>query len=323
MYYKKQSVQSLLKTMKHFCLVTAISISLLIQSNVYASDMLEECNKFREREIYKFSLDLFETGEYYRSITEAKRYISFFPQGEHIDDMYKLIGDSYLMSQKWYEAIFSYNELIKKFPDSPLLNNVLFNKAICLIKNKDYSQAKRMFEEILRSPDTQNKEISMRWKVLLLIRENKFDEVEKILDEEFIKDVIKDKSIIQQIISEKKNISYKSPRIAGIMSVLLPGSGQIYNKRYKDGIYSFILNALFIVGAYKAFESDNAALGGLMTIGAAGFYTGNIYSAVSGVHKYNRKVDEDFFKTGMQKLRLFEYEVRKTPNISVIFRFNF
>lgn len=107
------------------------------------------------------------------------------------------------------------------------------------------------------------------------------------------------------------------------MSAILPGSGQFYNERYKDGVCSFVLNALFILGAYKAFDNDNCAVGGILTIFEVGWYTGNIYSAISGAHKYNRKIDDDIFKRSLQNFDLIENEIRKTPNMFIMFRFYF
>ena len=50
------------------------------------------------------------------------------------------------------------------------------------------------------------------------------------------------------------------------MSAILLGSGQFYSERYKDGVCSFILNALFILGAYTAFDDENYATGSILTI---------------------------------------------------------
>jgi hypothetical protein len=51
--------------------------------------------------------------------------------------------------------------------------------------------------------------------------------------------------------------------------------------------------------AYEAFDNDNNALGGIITLVELGFYTGNIYGAVSSAHKYNRTKTGQF----IQKLR--------------------
>ena len=306
------------------CYITAVIIVIITCGNSYADDVSKKYYNLREKEVYKFSSDLFEAGEYYRAITEAKRYISIFPHGQNIEDMYKLIGDSYLMSKEWSEAIHAYDRFIIKFPSSSYINQILFNKAICLVKRKNYEKAEHIFQQIVDGSDPQKKSESILWKILLLIHENKFEEIEKLLDIEFIRQKIeKEIGIIENTIYVKKNINYKSPKLAGVMSAILPGSGQFYNERYKDGVCSFILNALFILGAYTAFDDENYAVGGILTLFEVGWYTGNIYSAVNGAHKYNRKIDENIFKRSLQNFDLIENEIRKMPNMSIMFRFYF
>jgi len=306
-----------------YCVIITIII-ILTHKGLFACDVSKRYYDLREKEICKFSSDLFEAGEYYRAITEGKRYISIFPQGKNIQDMHKLIGDSYLMSKEWSVAIHAYEQFIIKFPTSPDINQVLFNKAICLLKKKEYGNAERLFQEIIDNSDPQRKDEAIQWKILLLIHENKFEEIEKLLDDEFMRQEIGKKiGIIERTVYVKKNIGYKSPELAGVMSAILPGSGQLYNERYKDGVCSFILNALFIWGAYKAFDDENYALGGILTIFEVGWYTGNIYTAVNGAHKYNRKIDEDIFKKSLENCELLEYEIRRTPHISIMFRFYF
>lgn len=310
--------------MKNSVYYIIIIIIILIPRNLHASDFSKQYYDLREKEIIEFALELFEAGEYYRAITEAKRYISVFPQGNNVEDMYKLIGDAYLMSKELSDAVDAYDVFITKFPASLYLHQVIFNKAICRIKKKEYKQAEPLLQIIIDHTGAEKKNEAILWKILLLIQENRFEEVDRFLDDKLIRQQIGKKiSAIEQTIDEKKGARYKSPELAGVMSAILPGSGQFYNERYKDGIYSFILNALFILGAYKAFDSNNYALGGILTIFEVGWYTGNIYSAVNGAHKYNLKIDEDIFRKSVGKFELLENEIRRTPTISVIFRFPF
>jgi outer membrane protein assembly factor BamD (BamD/ComL family)/TM2 domain-containing membrane protein YozV len=285
---------------------------------------LKEFNNIRQIEIYNFSIELFEAGEYYRAITEAMRYLSVFPQGRHIEDVYILIGDSYLMAEESGDAIKGYNRFLLKFPTSPHRNQIMYHKAICLIKKKDYLSADRVFQKIIHNKNPQKKTEALLWSILVLIKNNQFEEVDRLLENEIFKIKLKKKiDIIERTIEVKKNINYKSPELAGFMSTILPGSGQIYIERHRDGVFTFILNALFIGAAYTAFQNGNYALGGILTLFEIGWYTGNVYGAVSGAHKYNRKTEEDIFKKNMENFELMDYEVRKTPNISIRFKFQF
>ena len=263
-------------------------------------------------------------GEYYRSITEARRYLFLFPKGPRTEESAKLIGDAYLMSHEWAEAIAAYDEFLIRFPASPLAGTVTFHKAIALLKLGHTAEAERLFQLILSGPDREKKGVAARWEILLLIRQNRFDEAEKRLKDRMLRpEIEKEAGLIEELLKEKRGARYKSPETAGVLSAILPGSGQFYNERYQDGIYSFFLNALFILGAYKAYDSDNYGLGGILTLFELGWYTGGIYGAVGGAHKYNRQVDEDHFRSGIQRLNLRESEIGRPGGVSVMFTYPF
>jgi hypothetical protein len=44
----------------------------------------------------------------------------------------------------------------------------------------------------------------------------------------------------------------------------------------------------------EAFEHKNYVVGGILTFFELGWYSGNIYSAVSGAHKYNRNKKKEY-----------------------------
>ena len=89
----------------------------------------------------------------------------------------------------------------------------------------------------------------------------------------------------------------KSPALAGAMSAVIPGSGQMYAEHYKDGLMAFVVNGLFIAGTVAAVDDENYALAAI--VGGIGlpFYVGNIYGAATASRKWNmslsRKLRDD------------------------------
>ena len=304
--------------------IIAVILILLQSGQLRADDFASQYYDLREKEIRQFSEELFATGEYYRSITEARRYLFLFPKGPRSEECAKLIGDAYLMSHEWTDAIAAYDEFLTRFPASSLAGTATFHKAIALLKLGHTAEAERLFQLILSGPDRGKKGMAARWEILLLIRQNRFDEAEKRLKDRMLQpEIEKEAGRIEELLKEKRGARYKSPETAGVLSALLPGSGQFYNERYQDGVYSFFLNALFIFGAYKAYDSDNHGLGVILTLFELGWYTGGIYGAVGGAHKYNRQVDEDHFRSGIQRLNLRESEIGRPGGVTVMFSFPF
>jgi hypothetical protein len=73
---------------------------------------------------------------------------------------------------------------------------------------------------------------------------------------------------------------------------ILPGAGHLYTERYQDALIAFLANSALFVAAYASFDNGNDVVGGLLTLIGLGFYSGNIYSAVSSAHKFNRRQTE-------------------------------
>jgi hypothetical protein len=92
---------------------------------------------------------------------------------------------------------------------------------------------------------------------------------------------------LKQALALSGTIPVKHPSTAGFLSIV-PGGGQLYCHRYQDALTAFLINAGLIWAAWEAFDSEQYALGSVISFVEFGFYAGNIYGAVSGAHKYNR-----------------------------------
>lgn len=129
----------------------------------------------------------------------------------------------------------------------------------------------------------------------------------------------------QQILQgaeEGKSLPYKSPALAGILSGIVPGAGQVYVDRPKDGLTSLLVNGLFIGATIQAFKKDQEFLGVILGSLELGWYAGNIYNAVNSTHKYNRKLREDFLARFQDSLQL-DLLVGNRGELGVLFGFRF
>ncbi len=258
---------------------------------------------FSEEKQYDFAMSLFNEGEYYRAITEWKRFIYYFPKSNLIDDATLFIGKSYFMGEKYDDAINKFMDFREAFPDSNLIPECLYLRGITHFKKEEYHLARGLFELVrTKYPDSIWADKSVIMNSWSYAKEGDFHEAnakikqEKIMDEK-LRLMVKEFS---SEIEKGEMIPKKSPRTAGLLAAILPGSGHFYLGRYKDGTVAFLLNASFIWGAVASFQQGNYAVGGILTFFEVGWYTGNIYSAVGAAHKYN-KLEEDRFRDDIEK----------------------
>jgi len=89
------------------------------------------------------------------------------------------------------------------------------------------------------------------------------------------------------LIDRHLELPRKSPALAGTLSAVIPGSGQVYAEHYGDGVTSFIVNGLFIAGTIVAIRQENYPVAAI--VGGIGlpFYIGNIYGAANAATKWN------------------------------------
>jgi hypothetical protein len=98
----------------------------------------------------------------------------------------------------------------------------------------------------------------------------------------------------------------KNPWVAGGLSTIIPGAGQIYTGAYQSAAVAFTLNALFYSATLelqrKGLQSTSLASGLVFSI----VYFGNIFNAANSSKIYNdnhnRIVTDDYIKNNFPEL---------------------
>ena len=87
---------------------------------------------------------------------------------------------------------------------------------------------------------------------------------------------------------------FRSPTIAGVLSVFLPGAGYFYSGRKSTAFAALIINALFIGSTVEAFRNDNYFIGSAAAMLGSGWYFGNIYGSYASAVQHNKTLRSDF-----------------------------
>lgn len=274
-------------------------------------------------EQFSYAEDCFVKEDYIHAASEFKRFIFFFPKDERREPATYKTGLSLYRSGKYQEAIQFFHQFLEEYGDTAFTRNASFLIArsyLALDRKGDAIISLNNLTTLtkdIQTKDHANYELGWIWleqpSYRLSVEENEKHAtgyLKKISAEGY--DELKIAELENEL-QKYEALSQKNPVIAGSLSIV-PGLGQLYCERYQDFVTAFLLNAAFGIAAFEAFDHENYALGGLISMVGFGFYAGNIYGAVSSAHKYNRDQRTNFIELLKQKTRIqipFKYEDKR------------
>ncbi|MEW5801221.1 MAG: tetratricopeptide repeat protein [bacterium] len=248
-------------------------------------------DKSEKKKILSFADHLFETGEYYRAITEYSRFLFFFPDDPLVKLVRLKIAYAYQRGEQWKDARQRFDDLARDYAEQEIGREAMFQSAETLRLEKNYPEALSRYQRFIEA-FPKDERVDLAFFRLGCIRLDLHEWL--VAAEDFSKvgpnsRFSADAAHLGQESKRLASLPLKKPALAGILSGLLPGAGQIYSRRYRDGLTALLVNAGFIWGAAEAFEQDQNVLGSILLAIESGWYAGNIYSAVSSTTKFNRR----------------------------------
>jgi len=239
---------------------------------------------------YSYIKHLYQEKDYYRCISEAKRFLFYNVSDIRVSDVELLIAHSYYYGGDQKEAFIYYTSVAQKYKDTDNSNTSMYRVGVIQYENglfcDSYTTFKKLVDTNSVSEDLAQK---ARTYIDMIVLEEKGSNCTFVDKDKYTSKHYTERE------DEYLALEKKSPRTAGTLSALVPGLGQLYVGRPRDAFVAFLLNGLFIWGIVEAVEADN--WGAATALGAVelGWYSGNIYSAVSGAHKYNEKKRNHLF----------------------------
>jgi len=86
---------------------------------------------------------------------------------------------------------------------------------------------------------------------------------------------------------EGREVPRKRPAVAGTLSAVIPGSGQVYTGRLQDGLRHLVVDGILIWSVYRLFDSKSYGGGYLLAGFTLPFYVGNIVGAKRSAEQFN------------------------------------
>lgn len=222
--------------------------------------------------ILSFARALLAGGESFRAVTEYQRFLYHFPDHPNAPKAWEGLGRAYAEAGRWSEAAAAFRQLLRVAPG----DEARWLLGAALYRGEQYQDA----ANILLVPEATEPEANLG--TLALLRAGRAADLPPPA-----------RADLARAYAE---LPSKSPALAGTLSAIVPGAGHLYADRPRDALISFALNGAFLWGTYESARRELWAVAGILGFLEAGWYSGNVISAVNAAHKWNRREQGRFLR---------------------------
>ena len=262
--------------------------SLLISLIVFAADGVTE----ETIQQYRYAEKLFESGDYQAARLEYKRLLFYRPDTEFKDIADYRIAQSYYYQNQPERAEHLFREFLAVHPNSDFrFRSQLMIGQLHFDAGK-YSLARTtLFELLHSSADTDVMAAAHYLRGWCYVYTTDWDkaiaELRRVDTLQTDTPHQKNARQLADTLLENTPLLHKSPQIAGWLSTVVPGSGQLYVGRVKEGVLAAVLGGTFIYLVADAIrERRYVDCAGISLIGWQ-FYWGNRINAQRFASEYN------------------------------------
>ncbi|MCG9134077.1 tetratricopeptide repeat protein [Candidatus Poribacteria bacterium] len=255
-----------------------------------------------------FADALFREGDYLNAAHEYKRLLFLHPDAPQSDFIAFRIAASYQNAGQLKNAIHAYERLIDIYPKSTLAARAKNNIAQCHILSGDSKQGLTSLKRFL----TEHKKSDLAPRVHFTIGMLHVDKGEWAEANTVWNDVsltysespfaeVSDR--LARLVKNAETLPRRSPTVAGALSVLVPGGGQVYTGRTVDGLYAFI--SVAVLGGASLYYADQERYEVAVPVGILGafFYGNSIYQSIQTARAFNLQQERLFRNKLQQEIR--------------------
>ncbi len=257
-------------------------------------DADKEADTDNARLALRFADHLFGDGDYYRAISEYRRYLYVSRgRGDEAPRAALAIGEALVRGEQWDAAGRQLDGVATRTLDMDVRRTALFGAARAYLEDGRAELAKPRFRLLIADPDA---DPALQQSSRLLLAWGHFDagEIEKarelfqsiaVSDSPFAKDA----QGVVDAIDKRGELDTKDPIVAALLSIV-PGVGHMYLGQWGTGVTSLVWNALFVFAAVWAWIDGDWGVAAVLTFAELGWYSGSMFGAVAGAFRHNRDV---------------------------------
>ncbi len=246
----------------------------------------------RAAESLRYADHLFLDGDYYRSITEYRRFLFLMKgRGSQAPRAALAIGEALLRGEQYDAAGRQLDGIAQRTTDPSLRRTALFAAGRAYLADGRPELAKPRLRLLSQDESTPG---DLRREATWLLAWGHFDAGEIDAAMQYFDALAKGEGqhakasagVVEQL-GKLDDLPQKNPLLAGALSII-PGGGHFYLGQWVTGVTSLVWNALFLFAAGNAFYNQNWGVGLVLMVFELGWYGGGIFGAIAGAQRYNR-----------------------------------
>lgn len=248
------------------------------------------CISQNTEQTFFFAKKLFASSDYEVAVTAYQRAL-FFDRGVYRAEAYHHLGNCFYELREYEKASHCYDLAFFSEKNDSVKTELVFKKTSSLLLSKKFNDG---IAELLSINDDSPRYIRKKRNFYLGIAYFGLNETD-ISEKHFLSCIDSSDSSSRENLKKQflrvKKINKRHPKIARILSTILPGAGQFYSGDVKNGLNSLLINAAFIglgVVVAKNYTPFDAVLAVFPWFQR--YYTGGIKkSEIIAIQKINEK----------------------------------
>jgi tetratricopeptide (TPR) repeat protein len=273
---------------------------------------------------FNFAQRCLKTQAYDCARDEFRRFAYLFPEDDRVPEALLQMGRAQLLAGKPADAARSFENLIRRFENSPEAVQAAFLQVEAWVRQDAPGQALLVLDSLIRSrPDRAIQDRARFRAAWIHIDSGNWPAARAAVNAISPENRARYRTdTLLADLAATDHIPTKSPTLAGGLSIL-PGLGQLYCQRYEDALIAFLVNGGLIWASVEAFNHDLYALGSVIGFVELGFYAGNIYGAVGDAHKFNRRAIRSFSNDLTTRWRVGVLPAPQKDGIGLVLQFDY
>lgn len=255
-----------------------------------------------------FADSLFQEGDYLNAAHEYKRFLFLHPDTPRIDFIAFRVAASYQNAGKLENAIRAYQFLIDTYPKSILLERAENNIAQCHVLSGDSAQGLSSLKRFLSEHKGSSLAPRVQFTIgMLHVDKGEWEQASRAWSDVYStypeSSFAKVSDRLARTLKNADTLPHRSPTVAGVLSALIPGSGQVYSGRTVDGLYTFV--GMVVLGGASLYYADQERYEVAVPVGILGafFYGNGIYRSIQSARIFNLQRETQFRNRLQQEIR--------------------